>query len=521
MKINQCIKHVILFLLIGITLLARGREQDPLEYEVEVQAKIVPVFAVDTAENPVYDLMAEELQLYVNGKPCRIELFSRYGFEYNDPVTGDNGGEAASAAMVRNPVRYVFIIIDSIFNSHAGLKRSKTLAAGLIEHASPGDSFFILENNSETGLKYITGPTKNKNELLETLNQVKQHPVIRKKLNTPRVPSVYRSSSGGNENIEAGYIPGAAQRIMNAEKLRYLSDMKSFTRVLVDLKYALRTMVRPKIVFLISEGISNAAFKEEFGRDRKPNANLGSIDIGGREFNTQAFYFTYLKKIAESFNQGGAVIYSINPRRIDVSDDNDSAGDDSLKYLAAQSGGKYFRGLDVPHIINRVKKSTAAYYELFFYPETGTADKMLFNIACERKGVRIHTINFSEKDRPYRFMPKVQKKLFAFNMVTGGTWSRMTATIDKLEYKKPGTRKKDGKTAGNIEVILPGHMRGRVLDIFVLNIDPATMQSDIDLTRRTAGDSITIPVPIVKDKKPFVAIIEPKNVQCIYNIIKI
>lgn len=518
---KKIIKSVVLFLLIGITVWAGGQEQEPVEYEVEVQAMIVPVFAVDAGENPVYDLMAEELQLYVNGRPSRIELFSRYGFEYNDPGNKEETGEAVSAAMIRNPVRYVFIIVDSIFNSHAGLKRSRKLAAGLIENASPGDSFFVLENNSGTGLKYITGPTKDKNHLLKKISQIKQHPVIRKQLAKPRVPSVYRSSSGRNENLEAGYIAGTAQRLLNAEKLRYLSDMKSFTRVLVDLKYALRTMVRPKIVYLVSEGISNAAFKEEFGTNRGRNFNRRSIDINEREFNTQTFYFTYLKKIAESFNQGGAVIYTINPRRIDVSDDDDSAGDDSLRYLATQSGGKYFRGMNVPHIVNRVKKSTAAYYELFFYPETGSTDKMHFNIQCEREGVRIHTINFSEKDRPYRFMPKVQKELFAFNLVTGGTWSRMVATVGKLEYKNLGIRGKGHKAAGNIQVSLPDRMRGRVLDIFVLNIDPVTMKSDIVLNRRAAGEYVTLDVALEKGKKPFVAVIDPTNVQCIYNIIKI
>lgn len=519
MKKNQWIKSVLLFLLVGVVVLAWGREQDPMEYEVEVQAKIVPVFAVDTNENPVYDLMAEELQLYVNGKPRAIELFSRYGFEYDDPVTGGKESEAASVAMVRNPVRYVFIIIDSIFNSHAGLKRSKKLAAGLIEHASRGDSFFILENNSGTGLKYIIGPTKNKNELIEKINKIKQNPVMRKQINSPRTPA-YRSTNGTSTVGQLEYASITPSRIAAAEKLRYLSDMKSFTRVLADLKYALRTLVRPKIVFLISEGISNTAFKEGFGSNYNRKSNRGSIDRNQGEFNTQTFYFTYLKKIAESFNQGGAVIYSINPRRIDISDDNDSAGDDSLKYLAAQSGGKYFRGLNVPYIIKRVKKSTAAYYELFFYPEPGATDKMRFNITCERQGVRIHSINFSEKDRPYRNMPKIQKQLFAFNMVTGGTWSRMTAAIEKLEYKNPGMQKIGEKTVGNIEVTLPQRMRGRLLDIFVLNIDPGTMKSDIDLTRRTVGERVTIPMTIEKNKKTFVAIIEPKNVQCIYNIIK-
>ncbi len=508
------IKCVLLFLIIGLTLLTWGQEQDPLEYEVEVQAKIVPVFAVDAGENPVYDLMAEELQLYVNGKPSRIELFSRYGFEYDGSGTGSEGGETASAAMIRNPVRFVFIIVDSIFNSHAGLKRSKKLAAGLIGQASRGDSFFILENNPGTGLKYIAGPTKNKSELLEKISQIKQHPVIRKQLNRPRVPAVYRASTASE------YNPAAFRGTMEMEKLRYIADMKSFTRVLVDLKYALRTMDRPKIVFLISEGISNAAFKEEFGTNRGSDTGRGGINFGNREFSTQTYYFTYLNKIAESFNQGGAVIYSINPRRIDVSDDNDSAGDDSLKYLAARSGGKYFRGLDVPYIVNRVKKSTAAYYELFFYPEAGSADKMHFNVTCEREGVRIHTIKFSEKDRPYRFMPKVQKQLFAFNMVTGGTWSRMVATIGKLGYKNLGIRKRGDKTIGNIEVSLPEHMRARVLDIFVLNIDPGTMKSDIDLKRRAVGDFVNIDAHLEKGKKTFVAVIDPTNVQCIYNMIK-
>jgi VWFA-related protein len=493
-----------------------AQNQDSLKYEIKIKAMVVPVFAVDSKGNPVYDLKEEELQLYVNGKPFKILQFNRYGFEFEEkieePVKRLTVKEKPEK-VVKKPERYLFIIIDSIFNSLAGLRRSKEIAVGLVESASQGDAFIILENNPGGGLKYVIGPEKNKKKLIGQIEKIKQLPVTRMKLRNPKRKGHFFSADKRHLRQKNTYFfnPEKNRKDKEDEKLRYITDMKYFSKVLAEFKYALKFITRPKIVFLISEGISKGAFIE-----------VASLNPDGEssEFNTQNFYFEYLRNVSKAINDGGSVIYSINPRRLDVSDDDYTEGDDSLKFMAAESGGQYFRGLDTQKIVKRIKKSTAAYYELFFYPGTESTAKMRIKIKCKRKGVRVHSINYSEQEKSYAEMPKIQKELFAFNLITGGNWSRVVAKVEKLKYKKMKRKKAVGENIRNIEVTIPRTMKGHVVDIFVLMVNPETLKADIDMKSQTVDERIEIGVKIEKGKKSFVVIIDPATVYCIYNLIR-
>lgn len=429
--------------------------------------------------------------------------------------------------MLKSPERYVFVIIDSIFNSRPGLRRSKELAAGLVNNASPGDNFIVLSCNPGSGLQYKIGPTKNKKKLTDTITKIKLLPVHRRRMKSPKKAADYLTADKRYMKVFMDFNPEKPRKDREHEKFQYVTDMKYLSKVLVDLKYALKTITRPKMVYFISEGVSRGAFKEE-GPLGKPPQNSGGFrqqlynePVRENQFNTQQFYFTYLKNVAKALNDGGTVMYTLNSRRMRVEDDYDVRGDDSLKFLADESGGQYFRGMDIENIITRVKKSTAAYYEIFFHPESKSTANMKFSVRCERKGVKVHSIVSAGKERSYADMPKIQKKMFAYNLVTAGTWSRMVAKIDKLKYKKLKAKTIRGKTVRDIKVTIPQDMIGKQVDVFVLNLNPVTMKADIALTRRTAGDSMRISVPVEKGKKPFVAVIEPNNVQCIYNIVRI
>ncbi len=126
-------------------------------------------------------------------------------------------------------------------------------------------------------------------------------------------------------------------------------NLKTFNRALASLSYALRTITSSKIVYLISEGIPIGMVRGD---------SPISTDI--------IFYFDLLKTTAKVINFGGSILNVINPSKIQLMDYDYYSGKQSLKYLAEESGGKYFGGSDVNKIITRVNMSTAAYYELTF-----------------------------------------------------------------------------------------------------------------------------------------------------------
>jgi hypothetical protein len=269
--------------------------QEPLEYRVSVNVMAVPVFAVDNNGNPVYDLKQEELELYVNDKSTNVLLFKCYEFGHEQKVTETvktkTNPVQPAQAKARTQDRVIFIMLDSMFNSLTGFRRTKEIAIRLIKAGQPGDHFVVLENNPIGGLKYIGGPDREGGELIKKIKKLKAPP---EKWN----PDLYASRTFYNS---VSYNPMTDPRqetlnwislrelTLNSERMRYQHQVRHFTRVLSQFKYALKTIDKPKIVFLISEGIATGAFKagsdsilqtfdemklpvrqEEKGRNRSP-----------------------------------------------------------------------------------------------------------------------------------------------------------------------------------------------------------------------------------------------------------
>lgn len=206
------------------------------------------------------------------------------------------------------------------------------------------------------------------------------------------------------------------------------------------------------------------------------------------------------------------MLYLVNPQRVDKIGNNDS-----LKFMAEVSGGKCFYGSNVEDIVQQVKNTTSAYYELGFYPEQQTKDKLKIKLKCKRKGVTLHTINYSERAKPYREMPLIQKKLFALNVVTGGSWSRMVGKVEQTSYKK---LKSPTAQTKNVRVKIPVELRNRESDIYVLNLDPNTLKAAIAVKTKILDEKETIAVPVQKNRKQFVVVVEPTKTRCVFTPVK-
>jgi hypothetical protein len=484
---------VVLILLAAIHFRGAAQELDPLKYEVSVNVKLLPLFATDKQGEPVYDLEANELQLFINGKPHKISDFKRFEIGYSREVTRRVGISEPIKKPTRQPDRMVFIIIDTVFNSNEGLKRSKKIAAHVIESSPVTEQFILLENSPMYGLKYIVGPETNKEILLKATDKISRlsETRMRKLFSSEGIPEVWEETPS--------MLPGmySLQRTKRrAERMRYRTDIRRFSEVLSKFKYALKTITSPKITYLISEGPARGAF------------------IKG---SNQALYlFTYLKNIARAVNEGGSVLYAIDPKKLDDAGDEDASGEMSLTYLARESGGKYFAGAQVDKVVREVRRATAAYYEVAFAVGLDMEKRMNVEIRCRRQGVRIHTLNYAERDNPYRQMEALQKKVFAIDVVSGGSWSRMVGKVVKVRYKKV----KDEKSRRAIEIQIPEAMQNQTADIFLVTQDPQTHKTDIDLKTKKLKPTETLRFKIEDNKDYYFTLIEPTNTYCIYNRIK-
>ncbi len=297
----------------------------------------------------------------------------------------------------------------------------------------------------------------------------------------------------GSSELRANLLTIAAQKA-KIDSEEYRKEIAAFLHSLSQMKYVLKTITRPKHVFLVSGGIPTSSLRRQV-----------------------ILYYKFLGEAAKAINYGGSMLYMVDPVP-----PGSISGTGSLKYMARVSGGKYFGGTDLDKIVSRVTNNTRAYYELAFMTGSVSGDKLQIKLKCNRKGITLHTVNYAEKGKPYEEMEAVQKKLFALNVATEGSWSRIVGNVKKIKYKKlKSTKESTGiNVSKRIRVPIPGNIEGNNVDIFVVNLDPKTMKANIGIRNQKANREVEIDVPVEEEKTQFVVIVEPIETLCFYNRVK-
>jgi len=479
--------------------------QDPSEHRVAVNVKLLPIFAVDTGGNPVYDLKKEDIELYINDKPVDIVHLKPYEFGKRDK---EKETEEGKEIVKKEPDRVIVLIVDQVFNNWSGIRRAKDIASGIVKKGAPGDFFIIMINTPTSGLQYVAGPDNDTKKLLETIDKLKQlpHSRLHNLFATFDYSTAINDTRADSDTIMGGGFyksPPVSGKL--AESLQYKADVQRFAYVLSQFKYALKTIDKPKIVFLISKGVARQSFNTVF-----------ELDYMEKNITIDVFLFNYFEKISRAINEGGSVLYTINSTRMLDSLDRGESGEISLQEMAEKSGGEYFVGSNAFDLANRVNRTLSAYYELVFNPE-GLKGEMNVVIKARRDGIKVHSVKHSEIERPYHMMTDVQKKLFALNVVNHGEWSRMVARIQKAKFKNI-KKEKQGKFRSYIKrVKIPEELKNREVDVFVVKKNPQTQKARIDLNSTTVKDTLELKMKGTKDQDIYYVIIEPRYVNCIYS----
>ncbi|MDQ1354608.1 MAG: hypothetical protein QG657_4917 [Acidobacteriota bacterium] len=507
--------------------------QDPLSYQVDVNVKLLPVFALDANENPVFDLGQEDMELYVNGEQREIAYFKRYDFEASTIEKQKNIPEEKE--------RVVFIILDTMFNSNTGFKRAKVIAGDIVKQGKPGDQFIVFENSLLGGLRYIAGPTDSREKLLEKIAGL-QRPIekwLTHLFNTRDLLNNIDFSIETEERMDTSQWKKLRDFSLDSEAMRYKHQAEHFCRVLSQFKYILKTISKPKLVFLLSEGMADGAFKMKLLRTEikavEDPRHESDAELRRRQFETilvkpekdvlqedKAYstdLFRYLDEIVKSINYGGSVIHTINPGRPNDTNDAGVSGEKSLRYLAGESGGSYFTGSNTQEIVKRIVKSTSAYYEMVFYFDPALGDNLQVELKCKRNGVRVYTTAQTEGGRSYHDMDPVQKRMFALNVVNGGSWSRNSGKVMRIPYRKLEVNKNDKEEFYTLDIPLPNQMKNKKLDIFLIQRDTETNRVDMSLVYRDAKNWVKIKIKNrgSESLEKFFVIIEPMDTYCIYN----
>ena len=118
----------------------------------------------------------------MNGKPCDIYFLKKTEIAEEKEVISHpkkreekpgekTGAEKLPADVDNKSPRVKFIIIDTVFNSDTGIRRSKEIAVNLVKTQAVNDRFIILLNTF-SGLQYITGPEYDKDVLIKKIEKL-------------------------------------------------------------------------------------------------------------------------------------------------------------------------------------------------------------------------------------------------------------------------------------------------------------------------------------------------------------
>jgi hypothetical protein len=147
-----------------------------------------------------------------------------------------------------------------------------------------------------------------------------------------------------------------------------------------------------------------------------------------------SLYRDEFRKVASFLGRCGAVLFLINAMGVDQytstyttaiqtgGDVTDSAmsfsGEESLHYIAQQSGGKYMEGTS-ENISQRIQNMHRSFYEISFRDIGGKTNSLRdISITSKRKGVSIVSIRSIERRKTYDRMNAVEREMLAVNLIS-------------------------------------------------------------------------------------------------------
>ena len=163
MKKNTTLLLIVLCLFMAPLL--RAQQQPQLHEEVTVRWWLVPVYAIDKAGAPVLNLAPEDLDVRIKG--IKVEQFSLIKKQFE--VAGAKKMPAAPAAQAQK--KMVFLVFDAAFTPFSLLEHTKAVAETVIAQSDKSAQYVLLSIEPYIGLKYIFGPSRDREQLSKKLNK--------------------------------------------------------------------------------------------------------------------------------------------------------------------------------------------------------------------------------------------------------------------------------------------------------------------------------------------------------------
>jgi VWFA-related protein len=387
-----------------------GAAETPV-FGSEVSVVSVPVFVVGRDGHAMRGLRPEDFELYDDKH--RVPIVS---FQYID-TTSPEAQEAIREAPAAR--RRFLLLFDLSFTDPGGIIRAREAAHRFVlRELAASDLAAVATFDVNRGLRLIANFTEDKATLVKAVETLGVPSLVR--LNDPLSLSVQMTdvNLSGRERDETtnaavsdSILAVLARRLRSMDEVIYRDQVTQLLRSLGNLARGLRGVEGRKQVLYFSAGFDSQVLVGNTGNQMRTasesivNGDLFEVDSEARYGDTRLR--DIFGRITRELSNADCVVHSIDvtglgrddslvqtevtrdPGRFD---DGSTKGRESLNYVSAETGGRFFKDTNnLGTALDEVLAMTSRYYILGYQPDDleGPGRFHKLKVKVRRKGARV------------------------------------------------------------------------------------------------------------------------------------
>ncbi len=436
------------------------------KHEVTVAVKLVQVYVTDKNGKPAGELTADDFEIYDNNKLVPVLHFEKHFVE--------EAGEEAPVKKEPAINRKFFLFFDLAFTDARGLVRARNAALKFMEkNILPTDEISFLTYSSLKGLtlhEYLTRDHQRIRQLVgnlglksitgraETLSSFFYSDMLMSFQTDQTTTTAEESFFTQQARLQTGKLLDTTRR------QGYVDQARFYLEALTNLARALRTVPGYKNIILFSAGLAKqllfgktgGAVVGDWTTPEQFAAQVAEYDAAQADAGLRSDFTRLLKELKNA----NCAIFAVDISRVHkemsveesmepINMTRELDGSDSLKLLAAETGGKFYANTINPeNAMEEIVNSTQNYYILGFKVDEKWDGKYhRIKVKVKKKGYNVyyqagyfnpkpfkeydnfekllHLIEIALAEQPWPYLP-VDIPVKSLNLVENGVNSAMT-----------------------------------------------------------------------------------------------
>ncbi|MGB2765187.1 MAG: VWA domain-containing protein [Candidatus Aminicenantaceae bacterium] len=359
-----------------------------IKHDVTVTVKLIQVYVMDKAGNPITDLRPEEFTIFDNNKLQKITEFEKYILFLSDDLKGPKPEQVeveplSSTDEVMN--RKFFLFFDLANNNTKGFLKSQQAALHFLDNqVHPSDEIGVLSFSVLKGLTLHEYFTKDLDAIRSAVIQLGKAGRVGRADNFEAL--IWRELEGqsaldasqpsmpiknphpahlGSRSQKGGIDDPAPNGGFEFDHLWKRAQFKSITRILFTkltaLSKALRNIPGNKYILFFSSG---TPYSLMYGISSK-----APISMQGT-YGLDRFLMDRYEEMLKELSNANTAVFSLNTESLieDINVPSHMKGEDTLRKISQDTGGKFLGNVqNYADNLDTVQKFTGSYYVLGYY----------------------------------------------------------------------------------------------------------------------------------------------------------